>query len=218
MSEKLYERIGRCGLVATLTVDDASKAVSLARALLAGGMDVMELTLRTEAAYDAIEAVKKQVPEILVGVGTVLRIDQLDRVVELGADFAVAPGVNPKIVEHASRVGIPFAPGICTPSDIERAVELGCQVLKFFPAEPCGGIKYLKNMAAPYSHLGLKYIPLGGLNANNLGEYLTCDMILGAGGSWIAPRDAINSGDWETITNSTRLAIELIKKVRGKNE
>lgn len=215
MSEQLYKRIGDCGLVATLTVDDASKAVSLAWALLAGGMDVMELTLRTDAAYDAIAAVKKEVPEILVGVGTVLRIDQLEKITELGADFAVAPGMNPKIIDHALKIGIPFAPGICTPSDIERAVELGCKVLKFFPSEPCGGIKYLKSMAAPYSHLGLKYIPLGGLNADNLGDYLSSDLVLAAGGSWIAPCDAINSGDWETIMKNTKQAIDLIKKIRG---
>lgn len=215
MSEKLYQRISRCGLVATLTVDDASKAVPLARALLAGGMDIMELTLRTDVACDAIAAVKKEVPEVLVGVGTVLRIEQLEKVAQLGVDFAVAPGMNPKIIEHASKIGVPFVPGICTPSDIEGAVELGCKVLKFFPAEPCGGIKYLKSMAAPYSHLGLKYIPLGGLNAGNLGDYLSSELVLAAGGSWIAPRDAINACDWETITNNTKQAVELIKKIRG---
>lgn len=214
MAEEIYNRIGRCGLVATLTVDDASKAVSLAQAMLAGGMDVMEITLRTEAAYDTIEAVKEQVPEMLVGVGTVLRVDQLDRITDLGADFAVAPGMNPRIIEHAAKVGLPFAPGICTPSDIERAVELGCRVLKFFPAEPCGGMKYLQNMAAPYSHLGLKFIPLGGLNAGNLASYLASDLILAAGGSWIAPRDAINACDWETITKNTKEAITLIKEIR----
>ncbi len=214
-AEKLYEHIGSCGLVATLTVDDASKAVPLARAMLAGGMDIMELTLRTDAAFDALAAVKQEVPEMLAGVGTVLTINQLEKVAELGADFAVAPGMNQAVVSRAAEIGIPFAPGICTPSDIERAVELGCRVLKFFPAEPCGGIKYLKNIAAPYSHLGLKYIPLGGLSAKNLTDYLSSDLVLAAGGSWIAPREAINSEDWDTITGNTAEAITLIKEIRG---
>lgn len=218
MSEQLYKRIGRCGLVATITLDNAANAVSLAKALLAGGMDVMELTLRTESAYDALAAIKRDVPEILAGVGTVLRIDQLEKVAEIGADFAVSPGMNPKIVEHASRIGMPFAPGICTPSDIEQAIALGCKVLKLFPAEPCGGIKYLQSMAAPYAHLGLKYIPLGGINKNNLSDYLASDMILAAGGSWIAPRAVIDACDWDTITENTKQAIELINKIRGKNE
>ena len=218
MSEQIYKRIGRCGLVATITLDNAANAVSLAKALLAGGMDVMELTLRTESAYDALAAIKQDVPEILAGVGTVLRIDQLEKVAELGADFAVAPGMNPEIVEHAARIGMPFAPGICTPSDIERAIALGCKVLKLFPAESCGGIKYLQSMAAPYTHLGLKYIPLGGINQNNLSEYLTHDLVLAAGGSWLAPRDAIESCDWGTITENTKQAMELINKIRGKNE
>ena len=215
MSAELYKRINKCGLIATITVDNASNAVSLAKALLAGGLDVMELTLRTESAYDALEAIKQNVPEMLIGIGTVLRIDQLDRITELGADFAVAPGMNPKIVEYASKIGIPFAPGVCTPSDIEKAVELGCQVLKFFPAEPCGGIKYLKSMAAPYAHLGLKYIPLGGISEKNLSNYLTSDLILAAGGSWIAPRDAIDSCNWDAITNNTKQAIKLINNIRG---
>jgi 2-dehydro-3-deoxyphosphogluconate aldolase/(4S)-4-hydroxy-2-oxoglutarate aldolase len=215
MSEELYARIGRCGLVATITLDNAADAVSLANALLTGGMDVMELTLRTESAYDALAAIKQEVPDILAGVGTVLRIDQLERVAELGADFAVAPGMNPKIVARAAEIGIPFAPGICTPSDIERAIELGCRVLKFFPSEPCGGLKYLQSMAAPYMHLGLKYIPLGGVNVNNLSDYLTNDLVLAAGGSWLAPRDAIEAGDWDAIMSNTKQAVELVNKIRG---
>ena len=218
MSEELYERIGKCGLVATITLDNTSNAVSLANALLAGGMDIIELTLRTDSAYDALAAIKVDVPDILVGVGTVLRIDQLEKVMELGADFAVAPGMNPRIVRRASEIGIPFAPGICTPSDIEQAIELGCSVLKFFPSEPCGGLKYLRSMAAPYMHLGLKYIPLGGVNVNNLGDYLADDLILAAGGSWIAPRDRIEAGDWDTVTNNTREAVALVRSIRKGTE
>jgi 2-dehydro-3-deoxyphosphogluconate aldolase / (4S)-4-hydroxy-2-oxoglutarate aldolase len=215
INKLIYERIGRCGLVATLTVDDPGKAVALAKALLAGGMDVMELTLRTSGAFDALSAVKKEVPQMLAGVGTVLETLQLERIVEIGADFAVAPGMNPKIIKRAFELGIPFAPGICTPSDIERAVEFGCKILKFFPAQPSGGMKYLKSIAAPYSHLGLKYVPLGGLNAENMVDYLSNELILAVGGSWIAPRDAINQGDWSRITENTKTAIEKIKEIRG---
>ena len=214
-NEQIYERIDRCGLIATLTMDDPAKAVDLAGALLAGGMDVMELTLRTPAAYDALAVIKDKVPKMLAGVGTVLRIDQLEKITDIGADFAVSPGMNPKIIERSSKLGIPFAPGICTPSDIEGAIELGCKVLKFFPAEPSGGLKYLKSMAAPYLNLGLKYIPLGGINADNLGDYLSSDLILAAGGSWIAPSDAIDKGDWAQITKNAKTAINKVKEIRG---
>jgi 2-dehydro-3-deoxyphosphogluconate aldolase/(4S)-4-hydroxy-2-oxoglutarate aldolase len=214
-SEHLYERIGRCGLVATLTVDDPGKAVGLARSLLAGGMDVMELTLRTPGAYEALAAIKRDVPEMVAGVGTVLKIDQLETITQIGADFAVAPGMNPKIIKRASQLGIPFAPGICTPSDIEGAIEFGCKILKFFPAEPSGGINYLTSMTAPYAHLGLQYIPLGGLNTENMIDYLSSKLILAIGGSWVAPRNAINESDWANITNNTQKAMKHIKGIRG---
>ncbi|MBN1556234.1 MAG: bifunctional 4-hydroxy-2-oxoglutarate aldolase/2-dehydro-3-deoxy-phosphogluconate aldolase [Phycisphaerae bacterium] len=216
MMEPVLERIERCGLVAVLTVDDVAKAVPLAKALLAGGIDVMELTLRTEAALEALAAIKKDVPDMFAGAGTVLTVDQVEAVKRLDADFAVAPGLNPAVVSHAGKIGLPFAPGICTPSDIERAVELGCRLLKFFPAEPIGGLKYLKSMAAPYAHLGLKYIPLGGLNTKILGDYLSCNFVAAVGGSWIASREAIQSGDWDAITNNAAQAAEQIRQIRNE--
>jgi len=214
MSKSINERIEQCGLVAVLIVDDAAQAVPLARALLAGGVNAMELTLRTDAALDALKSVKRDVPDMLAGVGTVLTCDQLDSIKTLGADFAVAPGMNPAVVSHANDIGIPFAPGVCTPSDIERAVELGCRLLKFFPAEPSGGLNYLKNIAAPYAHLGLKYIPLGGLNMKNLGEYMSSSLVAAVGGTWIAPRDAIQAGDWNAIAQNAKQAVERIREIR----
>lgn len=210
----ITERISSVGLVAVLIVDDASQAVPLAKALLAGGIGVMELTLRTPAALEALAAVKKNVPDMLAGVGTVLTCDQLDAIQKIGADFAVAPGMNPRVVSHANTLGIPFAPGVCTPSDIEQAVELGCTLLKFFPAEHSGGMNYLKTVAAPYAHLGLKYIPLGGVNTKNLHEYVSSSLVAAVGGTWIAPREIIAAGDWNTVTRNATEASRLIQSIR----
>ena len=159
----MLDRISSAGVIAVMVVDQAVDAVPLARALIACGIDVMELTLRTPAALEALRLIKQEVPEMLAGVGTVLTRSQIDEVVDAGGAFAVAPGLNPSVVQHAQSLGLPFAPGVATPSEIERAVELGCRELKFFPAEPIGGLQYLRSMAAPYSHLGLKFIPLGGI-------------------------------------------------------
>ena len=193
-------------------VDRVEDAVPLARALLAGGIDVLELTLRTEAAIDAIRAIKTELPQMLVGAGTVLTIEQVRQATAAGADFALAPGMNPAVVRAAQSAGLPFVPGVATPSDVERALECECRTLKFFPAEPAGGLTYLKSMAAPYAHLNVRFIPLGGLNAENAGRYLDDPMILAIGGSWIARRGAISAGDWRSITALARQARSLVKK------
>lgn len=217
--EQVATRLGGCGLVATLVVDDVKSAIPLADALVAGGMDVLELTLRTPSAVDVIREIRQQRPELLIGAGTVLTPQQVRDVCNAGADFAVAPGLNRNVVSEAKKLGIPFAPGVCTPSDIEAGIELGCKVLKFFPAEPSGGMKYLKTAAAPYAHLGIKYIPLGGLNEQNMGDYLSSDLILAIGGSWIAPRDLINGGKWNEITALVRQAKDKITAIKtGKME
>ncbi|MCB0843344.1 MAG: bifunctional 4-hydroxy-2-oxoglutarate aldolase/2-dehydro-3-deoxy-phosphogluconate aldolase, partial [Bacteroidetes bacterium] len=160
LSEEVIQKINEAGIIAVLIVDEVKHALPVAEALLAGGVNAIELTLRTDAAMDAARLIKKELPEIMLGFGTVLTRDQVKAVVDLGADFAVSPGCNPKIVKEAYQQGLPFAPGIMTPSDIEIAVELGCRVLKFFPAETSGGIKHLQSMAAPYQYLGLQFIPL----------------------------------------------------------
>ena len=175
----------------------------------------MELTLRTPAALGALRAIKAAVPEMLAGIGTVLRPDQVLQVMDAGGEFAVAPGMNPRVVELALEVGLPFAPGICTPSDIERALEYDRTTLKFFPAEPSGGLPYLRMISAPYAHLGLRYLPLGGLTLANLAEYLREPCVGGIGGSWLAPREVIAAGDWPRITRNAQEAMALLRTSRG---
>lgn len=214
LPSKLYQSIERSGVVAVLVVDDAKHAVPLARALLAGGVDAMELTLRTPAALEALRRVQAEVPEMLAGIGTVLTTQQVAEVAKLKAAFAVAPGMNPRVVSAARDHGLPFMPGVATPSDVEAALELGCRDLKFFPAEPCGGLSYLKNMSAPYAHLGVRFVPLGGLSAKNLKEYMEERSILAVGGSWLAPRPLIQSEDWEKIRANAAEARSIISAVR----
>lgn len=203
------------GVVAVLMIDRVEDAVPVARALLDGGVDVMELTLRTEAAMGALKSVKAEVPEMLAGVGTILTPDQVAEVYEAGADFGVAPGMNPRVLQAAQDAGLPFAPGIMTPSDIEAAIEFGCQVLKFFPASSSGGLAHLKNIAAPYQHLGLKYIPLGGINQANMGDYLTNPIIAAIGGSWLASKAFIAEQNWTAITENAKAAIAAVSEARS---
>jgi len=213
-NSQLATDIEKIGIVAVLVVDDANDAVPLARALLAGGVNAIELTLRTPAALDALREIKTHVPEVIAGVGTILTVGQVEEVAEAGAAFGVAPGLNPRVLAAAREAGLSFAPGILTPSDIEQAVEHGCKLLKFFPAEPSGGLAYLRAIAAPYAHLGLKFIPLGGLNAKNMASYLVDPAIAALGGSWLAPREIIKSGDWKKITALSAEAVEIIKSTR----
>jgi len=163
------------------------------------GIGVMELTLRTPAALDALRAIREGVPEMVAGVGTVLTREQVREAKNAGAAFGVAPGLNRNVLDEAAKQGLPFAPGVATPSDIEAALEHGCRVMKFFPAEPSGGLAYLQSMAAPYLHLGLHFIPLGGLNEENLRAWLDSPLVCAVGGSWIAPRDLVRAKDWPEI-------------------
>ncbi len=198
-NEPVFELLRERGVVAVVTIEDAAVAVPLARALVAGGVRAMELTLRTGVALESMERIVGEVPEMLVGAGTVLRPEQVDRVQRVGAAFGVAPGMNASVVRTAREAGLPFAPGIATPSDIESALEFGCRVLKFFPADGLGGLSYLENIAAPYRHLGLCYIPLGGISDSNLAEYLEHPDVLAVGGSWLAPLRMIDDRDWDGI-------------------
>ena len=200
-------------IIAVLVVDDAEVAVPLAEALLAGGVRIMELTLRTEAALDALGRIVTGVPEMTAGVGTILTPEQVRRAHGAGAAFGVAPGVNPRVLEAAREAGWSFAPGVVTPSDIEQALEFDCRLLKFFPAEPAGGLKYLQSMAAPYAHLKLGYVPLGGVSPANLGAYIGDPLITAVGGSWLAPRDVIARKDWAVITQNAREACRIIESV-----
>jgi len=212
----LAEKLEGCGVAAVLIIDDAAHAVPLAKALLDGGISVMELTLRTPAALPALKEIRAAVPEMMAGAGTVLTPGQVQEVKDAGAAFAVSPGVNPRVLTAAKSCGLSFAPGIATPTDIELALEHNCRLLKFFPAEPMGGLKYLAGMSAPYAHLGLKYVPLGGLNASNMPAWLADPQIAAIGGSWIAPRPLIQKQDWAAITALAAEAAALVKQ-RQKN-
>ena len=217
LSEEVIQKINEAGIIAVLIVDEVKHALPVAEALLAGGVNAIELTLRTDAAMDAARLIKKELPEIMLGFGTVLTRDQVKAVVDLGADFAVSPGCNPQIVEEAYQQGLPFAPGIMSPSDIEIAVELGCRVLKFFPAETSGGIKHLQSMAAPYQYLGLQFIPLGGVNINNARTYLESSLITAIGGSWVASQQLIQAEAWDTIKENARQIRSLITEIRNNS-
>lgn len=192
--------MSRSGVIAVLIVDDPQRAVKLARALLAGGVDIMELTLRTPAALDCLRAITAEVPEMTAGAGTMILQNQVDQVIDAGAAFGVAPGTNPAVIQRAIKLGLPFAPGVVTPTDIDMAVQCGCRELKFFPAEQSGGLPMLSAIKAPYTHLGLKYIPLGGITTGNLCSYLADPDVLAVGGSWLAPKSLIESEQWDLIT------------------
>jgi 2-dehydro-3-deoxyphosphogluconate aldolase/(4S)-4-hydroxy-2-oxoglutarate aldolase len=215
MTPEIRQKIKEAGVIAVLIIDDAQQAVPLAKSLLAGGITAMELTLRTPAALDALKAIVREVPQMLAGIGTILTTSQVDAAADAGAAFGVAPGCNPRIIAHAQKRGLPFGPGIATPSDIEIALENGCTLLKYFPAETLGGLKHLKNMAAPYQHLKVEYIPLGGVSTANAETYLKDPLIAAIGGSWLAPREAIKNGDWALIEKNAREAAELARKSRS---
>lgn len=214
MSPEIIEKIDKAGVIAVLVIDELKNAVPVAKALLKGGVNAIELTLRTPVALDAAKAIKEEVPEMILGFGTVLNPEQVKEASQLGADFAVSPGCNPQVLAAAKEYGLSFAPGIVTPSDIEVAVEYGCRVLKYFPAETAGGMKNLSSMVAPYNYLGLRFIPLGGLNITNAASYLESPLITAIGGSWIAKQSLIQAQEWETITENAREIRKVIEDIR----
>ena len=213
--ESLSARITTAGIVAVLIIDREDDGVPLANALLAGGVDVIELTLRTPAALGALRRIREEVPEMLVGAGTVLSPAQVLAVKAAGAAFGVSPGMNPRVLHAAADAGLPFAPGVATPTDVEQALECGCRLLKFFPAEASGGLAYLKAMSAPYLHIGVQFIPLGGVSEKNMASYLSDPLIAAIGGSWLAPREAIHEARWQDITTLAQRASNLIKSTRN---
>lgn len=214
-SDELTNRMRKSGVLAVLILESAEAAVPVARALLEGGVDCVELTLRTPAALEALRRIRAEVPEMTVGAGTILTPAQVLEAKAAGAAFGVAPGMNPRVVAAAREAGLDFAPGVCTPTDIELALEQGCRVLKFFPAEPCGGLAYLRTISAPFAHLGVSFIPLGGLGSHNAEDYLRESTVMALGGSWLATKAAIAEGRWEDITRQARAAREAVIRVRG---
>ena len=209
----MYEKFRTIGIVPVVVLDDAKDAVPLGNALCEGGLPCAEVTFRTAAAFDTIKAMKNNFPDMLIGAGTVLTPEQVDRALEAGASFIVSPGLNPRVVAHCLEVGVPIVPGTQTPSEMEQALEFGLEVVKFFPAEPAGGLKMIKAVAAPYTTL--KFMPTGGINAQNVRDYLAYDRILACGGSWMVKKDLISAGKFDEIRAMTAEAAAIVKEVRG---
>ena len=210
---EVLNKLHELGIVPVVVIDDAKDAIPLAKALIEGGLPCAEVTFRTAAAADAIKAIADNFPDMLVGAGTVLTTEQVDRAVAAGAKFIVSPGTNPKVVKYCVEKNIPITPGTCNPSDVEQALECGVNIVKFFPAEPAGGLKYIKAIAAPY--VDVKFMPTGGINANNVRDYLAYNKIWACGGSWMVKGDLIKAGDFEKIKELTAEAVQIVKEVRG---
>ena len=209
----MFEKIRKIGIIPVAVLDDAKDADALAEALCEGGLPCAEVTFRTAAAEETIRVMAKNYPDMLVGAGTVLTCEQVDRAVGAGAKFIVAPGLNPETVKYCRKLGVPVVPGVQTPSEIEQGLALGLSVLKFFPAEPAGGLKMIKAVAAPYTTVS--FMPTGGIGAANVRDYLEYDRILACGGSWMVKKDLINAGDFAKIRELTREAADIVKEVRG---
>ncbi|MDF2879278.1 MAG: 2-dehydro-3-deoxyphosphogluconate aldolase/4-hydroxy-2-oxoglutarate aldolase [Clostridia bacterium] len=203
--QDILNKIGSFGIVPVIKIDRVEDALPLAKALCDGGLPVAEVTFRTACAKEAIKIITTELPDMLVGAGTVLTTAQVDEAIEAGATFIVSPGLNPKIVKYCVDKGIPITPGCANPSDVEQAIELGLEVVKFFPAEAAGGIKMIKAMAAPYTKM--KFMPTGGINAKNLNDYLSFNKIIACGGSWMVDESLIKNGEFDKITALTKEAV-----------
>jgi len=210
----VLEQIQKIGIVPVVVLDDAKDAEPLAKALCDGGLPCAEVTFRTEAAEECIRIMSEKFPEMLVGAGTVLTTEQVDRAVAAGAKFIVSPGLNHRIVKYCVEKGILITPGCANASDIEQALENGLEVVKFFPAEPAGGLPMIKALAAPY--VGVKFMPTGGISAKNVRDYLAYDRIIACGGSWMVKNDLVKAGDFATITEMTKEAVQIVKESRGE--
>ena len=202
---EIISQFQKLGIIPVVKIDNAKDAVPLAKALCEGGLPVAEVTFRTDAAEEAIRLMSEAYPEMLVGAGTVLTTEQVDRAVAAGAKFIVSPGLNPRVVKHCQEKNVPITPGTSSPTDIEAALELGLDVVKFFPAEASGGLAKIKAMAAPYTKV--KFMPTGGINAKNLQSYLDFPKIVACGGSWMVSGDLINAGNFDEIKRLTREAV-----------
>ena len=209
IADKFYE----LGVVPVVVLDDSKDALPLAEALVEGGLPCAEVTFRTAAAAESIRLMTEKYPDMLVGAGTVLSKKQVDTAVESGAKFIVSPGFDPEVVDYCLEKNIPVFPGCVSPSEVAQAAKRGLKVVKFFPAEPAGGLPMIKAMAAPYSEL--KFMPTGGINAKNLNDYLNCDKIICCGGSWMVKGDLVKAGDFDKIKALTKEAKDLVKSIRG---
>ena len=209
----LEEQFYDYAVVPVVVLNDTKDALPLAEALIKGGLPCAEVTFRTDAAEESIRLMCEKYPEMLVGAGTVLTTDQVDRAVAAGAKFIVSLGLDPEIVDYCLSKNIPVLPGCITPSEVAQAVKRGLKVVKFFPAEQAGGVAMIKAMAAPYTMV--KFMPTGGISTKNLKDYLGCDKIICCGGSWMVKGDMIKNGEFDKIAEMTKEAVELAKSIRG---
>jgi len=212
MSEML-KQIESFGVVPVVVLNDAKDAAPLAKALCEGGLPCAEVTFRTEAAEESIRIMATEFPEMVIGAGTVLTIDQVDRAVGAGAKFIVSPGFDPEIVDYCISKNIPVLPGCITPSEVTQAVKRGLEVVKFFPAEQFGGVATIKALAAPFT--SVRFMPTGGISAKNLADYLGFKKIIACGGSWMVKGDMVAAGEFDKIKEMTAEAVALVKEIRG---
>ena len=211
----MIETLGQAGVIPVIVIEKEEQAVPLAKALVKGGLPVLEVTFRTKAAAAAIAAIRKEVPEAIVGAGTVLTVEMLRAAKQAGAVFGVAPGFDPAIIAEAKAQDFPFCPGVATASELSQALTAGCKMVKFFPAEAAGGVKMIKNLLGAFRFTGVRFMPTGGVNLANVADYLSVPEIVCCGGTWIVPKDALAAGDWAAIEKLAADASALVKKLRG---
>ena len=204
--DEILQRIYEIGIIPVIAIDDAEQAVPLARALVAGGLPAAEVTFRTAAGEEAIRRIAAEVPEMLVGAGTVLTKEQADRAIAAGSQFIVSPGFNPEITRYVLDKGVPMMPGTASPGEMEQAMSMGLDVVKFFPAEQNGGVAKLKALAGPYTNL--RWMPTGGVNTKNMMDYLNFDRIVACGGTWMVKKDLIDGQKWDEITAICKEAVQ----------
>ncbi len=213
MFESMNEKIASFGVVPVVVLDNADDAEPLAQALVEANLPVAEVTFRTAAAEESIRRMSEAYPEMCVGAGTVLSVEQVDRAVAAGAKFIVSPGFDPEVVDYCISKDIPVYPGLVTPSEMIQAVKRGLSVVKFFPAEQFGGVATIKAMTAAFTTV--KVMPTGGISTKNLKDYLSFNKIIACGGSWMVKGDMIKAGEFEKIKEMTKEAVALVKEIRG---
>ena len=211
----MAKTLGSAGIILVIVIEDIAKAVPLANALVKGGLPVLEVTFRTACAAEAIAKIKAEVSGATLIAGTVLKMEQLVAAKAAGAEACVAPGFDPEIVKAANRLGMPFCPGVATASELSQALGLGCTMVKFFPAESAGGVKYIKDLLGAFRWTGVKFMPTGGVKPANAADYLSVPEIVCCGGTWIAPKDAVAAGDWARIEALAAEAAALVKQIKG---
>lgn len=209
MKSDLTARLLERRLVPVVVIEDATHAVDLAQTLLDAGLGVIEITFRTAAAEESIRRIAKECPKMLVGAGTLLDAEQVKKAAGAGATFGLAPGLDEKVIAAAGKANLTFVPGVVTPSEIQKGLSLGCTLQKFFPAEQAGGAGYLKALEGPYAHTGVRFIPTGGLQSNNVAPYLALKSVAALGGSWFVDKKYIQAAEWSTIKRLTQEAIQL---------